>query len=295
MNRILFSLMAVLVLGACTNKNPEPDAYGNFEAVEYTVSAESQGRLLLFKVEEGDVLEKDAFIGLIDTVQLYLKKAQLIAQKKLSASKLANIESQIATLGEQKKNLLRDKQRAEAMLKDDAVPRKQLEDIDGNLNVLESQVLAAKTQFDAVYEEIKVIDKQVDQTSDQISRCYIKNPVKGTVLEKFAEQSELVSSGKPLYKLADLEKLELTAYLSGKQLSQAKIGDSVLVSYDAGSSKLSSRKGIISWVSAKAEFTPKIIQTREERVNLVYALKVRTQNNGEMKIGMPGEVHFIKK
>ncbi len=295
MNRITFSLLALLILGACGTKNPEPDAYGNFEAVEYTVSAEAQGRLLIFKIEEGAVLEKDAYIGLIDTVQLYLKKAQLLAQKRLSSSKLANIESQIAILAEQKKNLLRDKQRTVAMLKDDAVPRKQLEDIDGNLNVLESQIAAAKTQFDAVYEEIRVVEKQVDQTADQISRCYIKNPVKGTVLEKFAEQSEIVSSGKPLYKLADLEKLELTAYLSGKQLSSAKIGDSVLVSYDTGILKLSSKKGIISWVSAKAEFTPKIIQTREERVNLVYAVKVRVENNGEMKIGMPGEVRFLKK
>jgi len=295
MNRTLFSLLTLFIFGACGTKNPEPDAYGNFEAVEYTVSAEAQGRLLIFKVEEGDVLEKDAYIGLIDTVQLYLKKSQLQAQKKLSASKLANIESQIATLAEQKKNLLRDKQRTIALLKDDAVPRKQLEDIEGNLNVLESQVVAAKSQFDGVYEEIRVVEKQVDQTADQISRCYIKNPVKGTVLEKFAEQSEIVSSGKPLYKLADLENLELTAYLSGKQLSSAKIGDSVLVSFDAGVPKLSSHKGIVSWVSAKAEFTPKIIQTREERVNLVYAVKVRIKNSGEMKIGMPGEVRFLKK
>ena len=295
MNRIPYLFLSLLILGACSTKNQEPDAYGNFEAVEYTVSAEAQGRLLLFKVEEGDLLEKGAFVGLVDTVQLYLKKAQLIAQKKLSASKLANIESQITTLGEQKKNLLRDKQRVYAMLKDDAVPRKQLEDIEGNLNVLESQIAAAKTQFDAVREEMSMVEKQVEQTSDQILRCYIKNPVSGTILEKFTEQSELVSSGKPLYKVADLEKLELTAYLSGKQLSSAKIGDSVLIAYDSGTPKLASKKGIISWISAKAEFTPKIIQTREERVNLVYAIKVRIWNNGEMKIGMPGEVHFIKK
>jgi HlyD family secretion protein len=295
MKRIPISLLFVLILGACGTKNPEPDAYGNFEAVEYTISAEAQGKLQFFKVEEGNLLEKDAYVGLIDTVQLFLKKAQYIAQKKLSASRLANIESQISTLEEQKKNLLRDKQRAESMLKDDAVPRKQLEDIDGNLNVLESQVKSTKTQFQSVYEEIRVVDKQIEQMSDQISRCYIRNPIKGTVLEKFAETSELITSGKPLYKLADLEKLELTAYLSGKELSSAKIGDSVLVFYDAGAPKLNSQKGIISWISAKAEFTPKIIQTREERVNLVYAVKVRTRNNGEIKIGMPGEVRFLKK
>jgi HlyD family secretion protein len=295
MNRIPFFMLSLLLLGACGTKNTEPDAFGNFEAVEYTVSAEAAGRLMYFNLEEGDLLEKDASIGLIDTVQLYLKKAQLIAQKKLSASKLANVESQIITLGEQKKNLLRDKQRTEAMLKDNAVPRKQLEDLEGNLNVLESQVSSAKTQFEAVHEEISVVEKQIAQTADQIARCYLKNPVKGTVLEKFAEPTELVTNGKPLYKIADLEKLELTAYLSGKQLSSAKIGDSVWISYDSGAAKLASRKGIISWVSAKAEFTPKIIQTREERVNLVYAIKVRTLNNGEMKIGMPGEVRFIKR
>jgi len=201
----------------------------------------------------------------------------------------------LAVYEEQKKNLLRDKQRAENMLKDNAVPKKQLEDIDGNLNVLEKQVESAKTQFQNIYEEMNVSDKQIDQMSDQLSRCYIRNPIRGTVLEKFAETSELISSGKPLYKIADLEKLELTAYLSGKQLASAKIGDSVLVSYDGGAPKLNSLKGIISWVSSKAEFTPKIIQTREERVNLVYAIKVRTKNNGDMKIGMPGEVRFLKK
>jgi HlyD family secretion protein len=295
MNRISFSLLFLLILGACGIKNPEPDAYGNFEAVEYTISSEAQGKLLFFKVEEGYLLEKDSYVGLIDTVQLYLKKAQFIAQKKLSASRLANIESQLAVFEEQRKNLLRDKQRAENMLKDDAVPKKKLEDINGNLNVLEKQVESTKTQFQTVYEEVHLVDKQVEQMSDQISRCYIRNPIRGTVLEKFAESSELISTGKPLYKIADLEKLELTAYLSGKQLASAKIGDSVLVSYDAGAPKLSSQKGIISWVSSKAEFTPKIIQTREERVNLVYALKVRTRNNGEMKIGMPGEVRFLKK
>jgi HlyD family secretion protein len=295
MNRISISLLFALILGACGTKYPEPDAYGNFEAVEYTVSSEAQGKLQFFKVEEGDILEKDSYVGLIDTIQLYLKKAQYMAQKKLSASRLENIDAQLAVFDEQRKNLIRDKQRAESMLKDDAVPKKQLEDIDGNLNVLEKQVENTKTQFQSVYDELKLIDKQIEQMSDQLSRCYIRNPIKGTVLEKFVEASELISTGKPLYKIADLERLELTAYLSGKQLASAKIGDSVLVSYDAGASKLNSQKGIISWVSAKAEFTPKIIQTREERVNLVYAIKVRIKNRGEMKIGMPGEVRFLNK
>jgi HlyD family secretion protein len=295
MNRILFFYCIILLLCSCGTQNPEPDAYGNFEAVEYTVSSEAQGKLQFFKVEEGDILEKDSYVGLIDTVQLFLKKAQFVAQKKLTASRIANIESQLAVFEEQKRNLIRDKQRTENMLKDDAVPKKQLEDIDGNLNVLEKQVENAKSQFSSVNEELKLDDRQIEQMSDQISRCYIKNPIRGTVLEKFAENSELITVGKPLYKIADLQKLELTAYLSGKQLADAKIGDSIIVSFDTGRPKLSSLKGIISWVSSKAEFTPKIIQTREERVNLVYAIKVRIRNNGEVKIGMPGEVRFPKK
>ena len=292
MNRIILCISGAIMLAGCSNRNEKADAYGNFEAVETIVSSEGNGRLEQFSVEEGDVLEQGKLVGLVDTVPLYLKKAQLVAQKKLSASNYTNIQAQRDVQEEQKKNTIREKQRLENLVKDGAAPVKQLDDMNGNLNVINSQIASTETQRQMVADEINVFNKQIEQVNDQMAKCFIINPCKGTVLEKYAEHYELVSTGKPLYKIADIETLELTAYVSGSQLSSFRIGDTVKVQYDTGQGKLGTLSGELYWVSSKSEFTPKIIQTREERVNLVYAIKVRVKNNGDLKIGMPGEVRF---
>ncbi len=292
MNRINLLIAVAALMAGCSGNNDKADAYGNFEAVEYIISSEGNGKLLSFSAEEGSVLDSGRMIGLVDTIPLYLKKAQLIAQKRLSASKYVNIQSQIDVQNEQKKNLEREKIRLENLLKGGATPQKPLDDMNGNIDVLNSQIRSTETQRQMVADELRVYDKQIEQVNDQISKCFVINPVKGTVLEKYTEPHELVSAGKPLYKLADLRTLDLTAYISGSQLSSIKVGDTARVFYDVDGKKMQSLPGVIYWVASKSEFTPKIIQTRDERVNLVYAIKVRTRNNGELKIGMPAEVRF---
>jgi HlyD family secretion protein len=283
-------LFPVMVVTGCSSGNGEADAYGNFEAIEYVISAEGTGPILLFSIEEGQSLLKGITVGVIDTVQLDLKRQQMFAQRRLTANKLATIQAQVDVQLEQKKNLLRDFERISNMVADGAAPQKQLDDIQGNLNVVESQIVSINTQKQTVSDELLITEKQLLQLSDQINRCYIRNPLSGTVLEKYAEQFEIVSAGKPLYKIADLNSLDLRVYLGEDQLSGVKIGQVVEVLYDAGKGKLEQIRGAVTWISSKAEFTPKIIQTRDERVNLVYAVKVRVINDGKLKIGMPGEI-----
>jgi HlyD family secretion protein len=293
MRKLIYFLLPVLTLAGCSQGNGDADAYGNFEAIEYVISAEGNGPLQLFSIEEGQSLSKGVMVGVIDTVQLDLKRQQMIAQRRLTANKLATIQAQVGVQMEQKKNLQRDIERIGNMLADGAAPQKQLDDLQGNLNVVESQILSINTQKQTVSDELLITDKQLLQLDDQINRCYIRNPMQGTVLEKYAEQYEMVTTGKPLYKIADLNSLDLRVYVGEDQLSKIKIGQEVDVLYDAGEKQLGRTRGVVGWVSAKAEFTPKIIQTRDERVNLVYALKVRVKNEGAIKIGMPGEIMMV--
>jgi HlyD family secretion protein len=282
----------IVFFSSCNKKQTSADAYGNFEAIETIISAEANGSLLEFKVEEGNILEEGQEVGKIDTIQLYLKKLQLEAQKKLVKSKFKNISAQIAVLEQQKQNALKERQRIENLLKNEAATGKQLDEINYNINVLEKQMQTFQTQTLSVNEEINTINVQIKQIEDQINKSIIINPKKGTVILKLAERSELVTYGKPLYKIADLDYLELRAYISGSQLSQVKIGQNVKVYADLDKDNNKEYEGTVTWISPKAEFTPKIIQTKEERVNLVYAIKVRVKNDGSIKIGMPGEVRF---
>lgn len=289
---LLTLLVLIAFLNSCNKKQPSADAYGNFEVIETIVSAEATGSLLKFNVEEGSVLEEGQEVGRIDTTQLYLKKLQLEAQKKLIRSKFKNISSQIAVLEQQKENALKEKHRVESLLKNEAATGKQLDDINYSINVLEKQIQTFQVQNLSVREEINTIDVQIKQIEDQINKSIIVNPKKGTVILKLAEQSEVVTYGKPLYKIADLTYIELRAYISGSQLSQVKIGQNVKVYADLDKDNNREYEGTVTWISSKAEFTPKIIQTKEERVNLVYAIKVRVKNDGSLKIGMPGEIRF---
>ncbi|MCI0474141.1 MAG: efflux RND transporter periplasmic adaptor subunit [Ignavibacteria bacterium] len=294
--KIVFTLIIVsasfAVLGGCSNKNARSDAFGNFEAVETIVSSEASGKLLEFNVEEGQVLELDYIAGNIDSVQLYLKKQQLISQKGLVRTKFANTSSQISVLQEQKRVAVREKERVERMLKDDAATGKQLDDITGNIDVINRQINSIETQNITTNEELKSLDVQIQQVEDQLRKTTIYNPAKGTVIMKFAEQGEIVNFGKPLYKIADLEYIDLRVYVSGAQLPEIKLDQAVKVFIDEGMDNMRQLDGYITWISPKAEFTPKIVQTKEERVNLVYAVKVKVKNDGSLKIGMPGEVVF---
>jgi len=277
---------------SCSNGNDKSDAYGNFEAVEIIVSAEAQGKILQFNLEEGNKLNKKQSVGYIDTIPLYLKKQQLIAQLESAAAKLIQVGSQIKVQEEQKITLMRDQDRFSKLVNANAAPSKQLDDINGQLNILNSQVLSTRTQNQSIAGEIKAIKYQVAQVEDQIIKSIISNPVNGTVLEKYIEPGEIAIPGKSLYKIADLSMLKLRVYISGAQLPNVKIGQKVKVFIDKNENKNRQLEGSVSWISQQAEFTPKIIQTKDERVNLVYAVKVDVSNDGSLKIGMPGEVKF---
>ena len=292
MKTLTILIITVIITVACTNKNQKSDAFGNFESLEVFVASEMQGKLLQFPVQEGDVLKKGFIAGVIDTIQLSLKRDQLIAQRKSTTSKIGNIMSQISVQEEQKKTLEIDKLRTEKLIKDNAAPGKQLDDINGKITVIESQISSIRTQNAGVLGEIESVDKQISQFSDQIKRCIIVNPIDGTVLEKYIEPTEIVIPGKVLYKIADLSNMILRVYVSGDQLPGIKTGQHLKVIIDKEKKEIQTIDGIITWIASQAEFTPKIIQTREERVNLVYAVKVSVKNNGYLKIGMPGEVIF---
>lgn len=292
-----FSILIGLIplLYSCSGNDDMADAYGNFEAVEVIISSEANGKLLSFDLEEGDLLQEGQLIGHVDSVQLHLNKLQLEASIEAIRSKTQNVKLQIDVLENQKQNLIREKARIERLLVDSAATSKQYEDIAGELVVVEKQILATRSQLNTgnrgLLSEIKPLELKIEQIDDQLKKCLIKNPEKGTVLSKYAYENEITAYGKPLYKVADLEKITLRAYVSGNQLADLKIGQQVKVRIDEdeGDKELS---GTVTWVSSNAEFTPKVIQTKEERVNLVYAFKVLVSHDGEVKIGMPGEVYF---
>jgi HlyD family secretion protein len=291
----IITFMALVTLFSCTRNNDEPDAYGTFEATEVTISSQTNGRILLLKVEEGQLLDSNVVVGIVDTTDLSLKRSQAREQQAATAAKRDDLEAQIAVQQQNKANVMIDKQRIERLLKDGAATRKQLDDINANLNMIDKQVAFIKSQYASVDAQVKTFDKQVAQIDNSIHDSRIINPINGTVLTKYAEANEITSFGKPVYKIADLTFLDLRVYVSGIQLPKIKIGQNVEVRYDKDVSTNNKTGGIITWISPTAEFTPKTIQTKEERVNLVYAVKVRVKNDGSLKIGMPGEIRFLDK
>jgi len=269
----MFSLMLLMI--SCSDNDNISDAYGNFEATEIIVSAEGQG-----------------IVGIIDTTQLILKKQQAIAQKRAIAVQNQNITAQVEVQEQQKNILQTEQKRVENLLKDGAATQKQMDDINGQIKVVEKSIDAIKSQNPAVFNNIEALDKQIAQLEDMLYKCRIVNPIDGVVLEKYMEARELAAPGKPLYKIADMSKLDLRVYVSGDQLPKIKLGQEVEVLIDKDKDQNTKLQGKVSWISPKAEFTPKIIQTKKERVNLVYAVKINVVNDGSLKIGMPGEVNF---
>jgi len=276
-------------LFSCGNDNGKADGYGNFEATEITISAENNGKLIHFDIDEGDNLKKDKFIGYIDTIPLSLQREQLEVSKAVISSKSKGVLSQIAVLNSKLKTANTNKIRIQNLIKDNAGTQKQLDDVTGEIDVIENQIRSVEIQNSPVVNELKSIDVQLKQIADQIQKSKIINPIGGTVLTKYAEPNEITAFGKPLYKIADLNTMQLRVYISETQLAKIKIGQEVTVKID-NADTMESYKGTISWIASEAEFTPKIIQTKEERVALVYAVKVDVKNDGSLKIGMPAEM-----
>jgi HlyD family secretion protein len=290
MNKSDIFITAILIgfLSSCSN-GEKADGYGNFEATEITISSEANGKLQYLNVEEGQVLEKGTTIALVDTVQAYLSKQQLLASKETVASKSGGVWSQVSVLNQQLQTAKTEQERIQNMFAENAATKRQLDQANSQVDVLKKQIQNVETQNAPIVNEVKSIDAKVAQIEEQIAKSKITNPIKGTVLTKYAEPGEIVSFGKPLYKIADLEEMTLRVYVSETQLPNIKIGQQVNVKIDSGE-EMKDYQGTISWISASAEFTPKIIQTKEERVNLVYAVKVTVKNDGSLKIGMPAEM-----
>jgi len=285
-------LITTVILAGCKNNAGEADAYGNFEATEVTVSSETSGRILMFDLMEGSEIEKGAEIALIDTTLFHLQKAEINAGMKSIRTRIVTIDAQNEILNQQIENLKINIARIENMLKDDAATKKQYDDLTGQVVVLQKQIAANNTQKASIVAELAVYESKKATLNEQLARSSVKSPLKGTIIEKYSEAGELTAAGRPLVKIADLSLMKLKVYISGAQLGGIKIGQECTIRVDDGEKGYTSFPGTISYISGKAEFTPKIIQTKEERVTLVYAVTIDVRNDGTMKSGMPGEAIF---
>jgi HlyD family secretion protein len=288
----LFLIITAVFLTACKNKSDQADAYGNFEATEVVVSAETSGRILKFDVTEGTEIDKGSEIALIDTTLFHLQKDEIDAGMKGVRTRISSINAQNDILTQQIENLNVNIARIENMLKDDAATKKQYDDLTGQVAVLEKQIASNNTQKSSIAAELTVYESKKATLNEQATRSSVKSPLKGTIIEKYSEAGEITTAGKPLVKIADLSVIKLKVYVSGAQLGSIRTGQEVTVRIDKGKKDYTSFTGKISYISGKAEFTPKIIQTKEERVTLVYAVTIDVRNDGTMKSGMPGEAIF---
>lgn len=289
MKKISIPIIALFTLLSCNSTDEKADGYGNFEATEVTVSSESNGKIVFLNMEEGQELEAQKQVGLIDTLQMHFTKQELFAAKNTITSKSASVLSQKSVLDEQLKTARLEQKRIENMFAENAATKRQVDEINGKVSVILQQIKGVGSQNAPIINDLKSIDVQIEKINDQIKKSNITNPIQGVVLNKYAEPGEVTGFGKPLYKIADVSEMTLRVFVSETQLSQIKMGQEVTVKIDAAK-EMKTYKGSISWIAAQAEFTPKIIQTKEERVNLVYAVKVKVKNDGGLKIGMPAEM-----
>lgn len=289
--KLLIFIAAALAAG-CGNKADEADAYGNFEATEVLVSAETNGRILKFDITEGSEIEEGAEIALIDTTLFHLQREEINAGMRSVRTRINSINAQNDIFYQQIENLKINIARIENMLKDDAATQKQYDDLTGQAAVLEKQIAANNTQKSSIAAELSVYESKKATLNEQLKRSSVKSPLKGTVIEKYSEAGEITTAGRPLVKIADLSLIKLKVYVSGAQIANIKTGAECTVRVDNGKKGFISFPGTISHISDKAEFTPKIIQTKEERVTLVYAVTIDVKNDGTMKSGMPGEAIF---
>jgi len=287
-----FILISILFFVGCESKENLADAYGNFETVEVNISPVIPGKIIYLNLEEGNTVSKNQLLAIVDTTSLFINKNGLKAKKEAILSKLPTITSQVNVIDAQIKVLEKEKTRVEKLIEGNAATTKQLDDINGQIQVMNQQKNATLSQRASISKEAEAINFQVESLSDKIEQSKIYAPLNGTVLLKAVEFGEVINPGKVLAKIAKTDVLNLRVYFSGDQLNKFKIGDDVSIEFDKTKTENSKTKGKIIWVADKAEFTPKIIQTKKERVNLVYAAKIEVPNNGELKIGMPGEVFF---
>ena len=292
MKKVIYIAMALLAI-SCT-KEAEFDAQGTFEATEVVVSSEATGRILNFDIEEGMAIAANQAVGTIDSLQLHLQRKQLVAQQSALLASRPDVKKQVAALREQIAKQKTELRRVENMLRDGAATQKQKDDIEAQIKILEGQLEAQLSTLDKNTSTINgnsvVLEAQIAALDDRISKCRIISPVGGTVLVKYAEAGELASAGKPLMKIADLKNIYLRAYFTSDQLANVKLGDVVKVVADFGGTERYDYTGRVAWISSESEFTPKTIQTKDSRANLVYAVKIAVENDGRLKIGLAGEV-----
>jgi len=289
--RTLLFLSVITLLGACSNNKTKSDAFGNFETDEVIISSENSGKIMLTAFSEGEKVKKGEIMAITDTVNLVLQRSQLLAQKESVLAQKAGLFASIAVSDQQITNIQKDQARIKKMLAEGAATPKQMDDIDGQIALAGKQKNAYAAQISAIGKSADAVDAQIAVLNDRIGTSVVKAPISGIILEKYAETGELAAPGKSLYKLANIDTLILRVYVSGPQLTQVKVGSQVKVMID-GIDGIKEMAGTVEWISPEAEFTPKIIQTREERVKLVYAAKVRVPNDGSLKLGMPGEIKF---
>lgn len=297
LNYLLLTGVSFLFLLSCNNTNDDYDATGSFEATEIIVSSQANGKILDFQVSEGQKLQQGQLVGVIDSTQLYLQKLSLLSSGRGVRAQQPDIRTQTATIQEQIRTLEREKERVQRLLAANAANRKQLDDIEAQMDVLKKQLSAQTSTLQKSSANLSAqgstIEIQIAQIEDQLTKTRIISPISGLVLNKYVEMGELAGMGTPLFKIADTNTLFLRAYVTNDQLAQIKINDEVTVRVDAGDGEMKSYTGTVNWISDKSEFTPKTIQTKNERANLVYAIKIAVPNDGFLKIGMYGEVKFL--
>lgn len=296
MKKILGIILICITIYSCGNNNNEFDASGTFESTEIIISSESMGKILNLSIEEGDKINKNEIVGIIDSVQLHLKKMQLIKNMQSVISRSPKVSTQLAILKEELKKQIKEQKRLKRLAKANAASEKQIDDISASVLILKSKIKALKSTLNnnvnSINAQSSAIEIQIAQIEDQLSKCYIKSPINGSILAKYSQEGEFARVGKPLFKIANLDEVFLKAYINSGQLLNLKLGQSVKVFANFGGDKQREYKGHISWISNKSEFTPKSIQTQDERENLVYAIKVKIKNDGYIKLGMYGEVKF---
>lgn len=296
MNNTKILILAVVLTASCVSNEQPYDASGTFEAVETIISAEANGVIRALDIEEGRLLKAGHAVGFIDSTQLHLKKRQLQSQINAVLSKKPDITVQLASLQEQLRQAIRERRRIANMAKADAATQKQLDDANAQVSIVKKQIAAQRSSLginsSSITAEASPLKIQVAQLDDQLAKSQIVNPVDGTVLVKYAEVNETAAVGKPLYKIADLSTIILRAYITASQFAQLQLNQQVTVLVDDADGNYREYSGFVAWISDKAEFTPKTIQTKDERENLVYATKIKVKNDGLLKIGMYGEVRF---
>jgi len=287
--------LIALLLISCNNEEKQSDAYGNFELDKTMISAEAAGQILWLNIEEGMHLTSLQKIGQIDTMNLYLQKQNLNANQRLILSNLPDIDAQLLVQEQQRKNMVIQQDRLKKLFVKKAATQKQMDDIQGSLDLIDAQISATKVKRNNIHEQVKALNAQIDILNYQIEKCEIISPIDGEVLNQFSRKGEIAAPGKPLFTMASLQDIRLKVYVSGAVLPHIKLHQKVKVLIDENKKENKELSGEIVWISSEAEFTPKTVQTKEERVNLVYAVKIKIPNKGELKAGMPGEVLFINE